>query len=124
MKIIVVSYHNPHFVNSTVYREKAVAALGHELISFDDRSFLVPGRIRQRAPFLQAWDLRRLNNSLIRLARKTKPDLCLVVGGHEVLPDTVDQIKAMGIKAALWTSDAPFYFDNILRAAPRDDHLF
>lgn len=124
MKIIVVSYHNPHFVNSTVYREKAVEYLGHELISFDDRRFLIPGRLRQRAPFLQAWDAGRLNNALIRLARTTRPDICMVVGGHEILPDTVDHIKKMGIKVVLWTSDAPFYFDNILRAAPRYDRLF
>jgi spore maturation protein CgeB len=124
MKIIFVSYHNPHFMNSNVYREKAVEDLGHELISFDDRRFLIPGRIRQRVPFLEAWDLQRLNNSLIRLSRETKPDICMVVGGYRILPDTVDRLKMMKIKVALWTLDAPLYFDNIARAASRYDYLF
>lgn len=124
MKILLVGYHNPNFTNSTVYRDKAVEYLGHKLISFEDRAFFLPGRIRDRWPALQTWDLDRLNQEMIRCARETKPDICLVVGGQRTLPKTVEAIKKMGIKTALWTTDAPVDFKNVLAAAPFYDHLF
>ena len=73
MKILLVGYHNPHFVNTMVWREKAVEYLGHELVVFDDRQFLIPGRIRESVPFLQQWDLGRLNRALVAFAARTKP---------------------------------------------------
>lgn len=124
MKIMLVGYHNPNFTNSTVYRDKAVGYLGHELLSFEDRAFVLPGRIRDRFPVLQAWDLERLNRKLIRSAREEKPDICLVVGGQRTLPQTIEAVKQMGIKTALWTTDAPVDFKNVLAAAPFYDHLF
>lgn len=124
MKILFSGYHNPHFVNSMVYREKAVGYLGHELVPFDDRGFLLPGRIRGLFPVAQQWDLRRLNSGLLRLAESTKPDICLIVGGQRVLPKTVAAIKGQGIRIALWTTDVPIDFKNILEAASFYDHLF
>jgi len=80
MKILFVSNHNPHFVNSNVYREKAIKELGHDIIFFDERKYLFPGRIRQKLNWLQQWDFKRLNNKLIKVANYEKPDLCIVMG--------------------------------------------
>jgi spore maturation protein CgeB len=124
MKALLVGYHNPNFVNSFVYRERAVRYLGHDLISFDDRGFLLPGRIRSKFKFLQQWDLQRLNAQLIRLVKQKSPDACFIVGGQRILPTTVSQIKKMGVPVALWTTDAPIDFSNILGAAPFYDQLF
>ncbi|MBF0510760.1 MAG: glycosyltransferase [Candidatus Omnitrophica bacterium] len=124
MKILLVGYHNPHFTNTMVWREKAVEYLGHELLTFDDRSFLFPGRLRDKSPFLHQWDLERLNKSLVQFVDKHSPDICLIVGGQRILSSSVIEIKKRGIWTALWTSDVPIDFKNILQAAPFYDHLF
>jgi len=124
MKILLVGYHNPHFVNTIVLREKAIGYLGHEAIGFDDAKYMLPGRIRSRFPFLHQWDVEHLNENLVNTARQHKPDCCLVVGGQNILPQTVSRIKHMGIPIALWTTDVPADFKNILESASFYDHLF
>ena len=124
MKILLSGYHNPNFINSMVYREKAVEYLGHELISFDDRNFIIPGRIRSKCAFFQDLDLRQLNHQLLRLIDRKKPDACLIIGGQRVLPKTISAVKKRGIPIALWTTDVPIDFKNILDAASFYDHLF
>ncbi|MBL8013663.1 MAG: glycosyltransferase [Candidatus Omnitrophica bacterium] len=124
MKILLSSYHNPAFTNTTIYRERAIEALGHTLVRFDDRQFLLPGRLRQAIPMLHNWDLQRLNHQLVKLARTEQPDLFLAVGGQRILPETIKSLKAAGIKTALWTTDVPIDFENILRSAPLYDDLF
>lgn len=124
MKTLIVSYHNPNFVNTTHYREKAIEYLGHELITFDDRSFMIPGRIREKIKTLHDWDLKRLNQELMTKVKQLKPDVCFVIGGQRTLPETVARIRQLGVKIALWTTDVPEDFENILAAAPHYDHLF
>ena len=124
MKILLTGNHNPHFTNTVVYREKAIKELGHEVIFFGDRSFLLPGRIRQRIDFLQRWDLKRLNSNLIKLASKKKPDLCIVVGGYRTSPDALSAMKNRGIRTVLWTTDAPRHFENIIKMASVYDYIF
>jgi len=124
MKILFTGYHNPHFVSITEYIERAIERLGHELIAFDDRSFLIPGRIRQRFKFLQDWDLKRLNTNLVSLASRLKPDICLVSGGHRILPQTLERISKIGTLTVLWTVDFPHDFEPIKRAASFYDYIF
>ena len=124
MKVVFSGYHNPNFITITEYIERAFRDQGHELVSFDDRSFLIPGRIRQRSKILRDWDLNRLNDNLISLVLKNKPDLCIVTGGHRILPDTVKKIKNIGVIPVLWTIDFPLDFDPIIKAAPFYDHIF
>ena len=124
MKVLLYGYHNPNFINTIVYREQAVLSLGHELISFDEESYIVPGRLRSWFPFLQQWDRQRLNRCLINVIKNKKPDVCLIVGGHNVLPDTIAHIKNMGIPVGLWTTDVPVDFQNIIESAVFYDHLF
>jgi len=124
MNILMVGYHNPNFVNTMVYREKAVEYLGHQRTSFDDRNFIIPGRVRSKIGFLQQWDLERLNSRLCLLAQEKRPDICFIVGGQRILPATVEQMKKTGIQVVLWTTDVPVDFKNILEAAPFYDQLF
>jgi spore maturation protein CgeB len=124
MKILFSGYHNPLFMTITEYIERAIQKTGHSLISFDDRAFIIPGRIRERAPFLQSWDLNRLNNKLISLAFRCEPALCLISGGQRVSPETIEKIKSRGIKTALWTVDAPSDFQPVFDAAPLYDFIF
>lgn len=124
MKILLSGYHNPHFITITEYIERAIERLEHSLISFDDRKFIIPGRIRQRVHFLQKWDLRRLNNKLISLAFRYAPDLCLIAGGYRVFSETIVKIKERGIRTALWTIDAPRDFQPLIDVAPLYDFIF
>ena len=117
MKILLSGNHNPHFTNTVELREKAIRDLGHELIFFNDRSFILPGRLRGISSEFQNWDLRRMNKNLLSLVEKTRPDLCLVIGGHRILRETVLAIKEQKIKVFLWTTDVPIDFSNILKAA-------
>ena len=48
MKILFSSFHNPHFITITEYIECAIKEMQHELINFDDRQHVIPGRIRKK----------------------------------------------------------------------------
>lgn len=124
MRVLFSSYHNPSFWTITEYTERTIMRLGHELIPFDDRAFIIPGRLRKSVPFLENRDLNRLNRRLISLASSTNPDLCLVAGGNRILPQTVQKMKSLGIKTVLWTIDAPRHFQPIVAAAPHYDFIF
>jgi spore maturation protein CgeB len=124
VKILFSSYHNPRFITITEYIELAIERLKHSLISFDDRNFLIPGRIRQKITFLQNWDLRKLNSKLISLAFSKKPDLCLIAGGHRISPKTVKKIRDRGILTVLWIIDVMRDPQPIMDAAPYYDLIF
>ncbi len=124
MKILFSGYHNPHFKTITEYMEKAIETLGHSLVSFEDRAFKIPGRLRNKVQLLQDWDLKRLNQNFFSLALNHRPDLCLVTGGHRILPETVEKIKNLGIKTALWTIDPPIDFQPLIFVAPLYDFIF
>ncbi len=117
MKIVLVGNHNPCFVNSVVYREKAIRQLGHELVFFDDRKWFIPGRIRDKIKLLHKWDMNRLNNSLLSLIEGGRPDICLFIGGFRTYASVVDKINKMGVKTVLWTTDPPTNFDNVISVA-------
>lgn len=118
----------PHYTHTNLYREKAIKQLGHEVLFFDDRNFILPGRIRNRIRFLHNWDFRRLNNSLVHVAHSYKPDLCLVMGSRLPLPtaETVCKIKRGKCGTALWVTDLPGYagFSLIEDSASIYDHVF
>jgi spore maturation protein CgeB len=124
MKILISGYHNPHFETITEYIERAVQTLGHELIIFDDRKHIIPGRLRYRVPWLQHFDLQHINRKFTRLAIATRPDVAVVTGGHRISTRAIDTIKKNKIVAILWTIDPPTNFQPILDAAPHYDFIF
>jgi len=124
MKVLLCGYHNPYFLTITEYIERAIQKLGHSLTSFDDRAFVLPGRIRQKLNLLQAWDQNRINRKLLSLCSSLRPDLCLILGGHRIHPETVKDIKNCGIQTVLWTIDVPLDFQLVQEAAPHYDTVF
>lgn len=124
MKVLLSGYHNPHYETITEYMERAVRALGHELVCFDDRCHLIPGRIRYRVPWLKRWDLMVLNRRLASLALHCGVGLVIATGGDRILCATIRRLKARGVATALWTTDPPHGCTRILEAAPFYDYLF
>jgi spore maturation protein CgeB len=124
MKVILSSYHNPHFITVTEYIEGAIIALGHDLIVFDDRRHMMPGSIRQRIQWLHQYDLRHINKKIVSLALEAKPDIAIITGGHRITSQSVEMLKDSDICTALWTIDAPLNFQPIIDVAPLYDHIF
>lgn len=130
LKILFVAYHNASFMSITEYCEKAIRQLGHECIVFDDRKFILPGRLRQSLSVLHDWDVNQLNKRLLRCAAKEKPDLCIVAGGHRIRSSTIEKLKKQGVITVLWTIDPPRFFDKynsfsiLQNTASYYDHVF
>lgn len=124
MKILLSSFHNPNFITITEYIESAIKNLNHELIRFDDRQHIVPGRIRQRIKWLQELDLRNINKQFVSFALDTKPDLVIVAGGHRIQAQSIKTLRENGIPVVLWTIDAPLNFGPIMTTARNYDHVF
>lgn len=124
MKVLFSSNKNPLFETFTEYIEKALRENDCETLFFENRDFVIPGRIRGRMSFFYQWDIRRLNKRLITIAQSYKPDLFLEAGGWNILPKTVDVLKRMNIKTALWTIDTPRIFEPIRAASPYYDFVF
>lgn len=124
MKVLFSSNKNPHFETFTEYIEKAFKENGCETLFFENRDFILPGRIRDTVISLHLWDVKRLNKRLIAMARSYKPDFFLEAGGWNILPKTVDALREMNIKTTLWTIDVPRWFEPIREAAPHYDFVF
>lgn len=123
MKLLYSTNRNPLFHTITEYVERALEQ-ECEFQFFDDRSFLIPGRIRDKIPVLHTLDLLRINRNLLTFSQKYRPDLFLEAGGHRVLARTVERIKKQGVKTILWTIDPPAEFNPIIKAAPFYDFVF
>lgn len=123
MKLIVCGNHNPYFFNTVECREKALRELGHEVLFFDTRDYRLPGVMRQSCVWCQRWDVARNSRNLVELARREKPDICLVVGGN-VAPEAVRELSSLGARTSLWTTDPPHDFKEVIRSAPAYDRVF
>lgn len=128
IKILFSSNRNPHFETFTDYIEKAFKEEGCDVIFFENRNFLIPGRVRDKLVALHLFDLKFLNQRLLKIAADFKPDLFLENGGWNILPETIQVMKRNGIKTALWTNDPPksqvYDFDPIRQVAPHYDFVF
>jgi spore maturation protein CgeB len=124
MKILFAATRNPHFPTITEYIERAARSLGHEILGFDDRQFVFPGRVRQRFPVLQRFDVWLLNRRLVRVVRQQRPDLLLCAGGERILPAAVEASRLAGVPTALWTIDTVKPSDPRLPLAPHFDVVF
>ncbi|RCW50904.1 CgeB family protein [Paenibacillus prosopidis] len=63
-------------------------------------------------------------DDIVKTARDFKPDLALVLLGMRVEPETVNRLKAMGIRTAIWYSDDPYYTDMTRNTARHYDIVF
>jgi spore maturation protein CgeB len=128
VRVLFSSNKNPNFETFTDYIEKAFKEVGCEIVFFENRDFVIPGRIRDRFAFLHDFDINILNKRVLKMARDFKPDLFLEDGGWNILPKTLNVLKGAGIKTALWTNDPPrdllAEFEPIKNAAPCYDFVF
>jgi spore maturation protein CgeB len=124
MKILLSGYHNPHFVTVTEYIERAVRLLGHDLITFDDRRHLFPGRLRQKFRILQQASVGLINRRLVRLAEGSQPDAVIVTGGHRITRACLKRLRQHQLRTALWTIDAPQSSDLMMKTAFDYHYLF
>lgn len=124
MKVLLSGYHNPHYETITEYMERAIVALGHDLVRFDDRCHIVPGRIRYRVPWVNRWDLEMINQRLASRALRSGARLVIVTGGDRILSETIRRLKDCGATTVLWTTDPPREAGPILEAAPFYDYIF
>jgi spore maturation protein CgeB len=114
MRILVCGYHNPHYATITEYIERAVRSLGHQLVVFEDRRHLFPGRLRQRWALLQSVSVAAINMRLVRLAERLQPELIVVTGGHRITRRALGPLVRMGAQVVLWTTDPP-RADDVMR---------
>ncbi len=124
MKILLSTYRNPHFTAVNDYVEATLREMGHDVGVFEHYRYRLPGRVRDRVPSLQAWDVRRLNRVLLRTVDETRPDLLLVLGGVTIQPETLARIRRRSVITANWFADYPAHFDYTMAVAPAYDHLF
>ena len=128
MNILFSSNINPHFETCTDYIVKAFGETGCKTIFFENRAFVLPGRLRNRFVSLQNWDLRRINKILLDKAVEFRPQIYIEVGGGNILPETIEKFKSMGITTVLWTVDpphtSPHTFKAIVKASLHYDFVF
>jgi len=124
MKILLSANKNPHFLTFAEYIEKAFRENGCNVVFFENRDFIIPGRVNDTISFIKGWDLKRLNKKLISQAMSFMPDIYLEAGGWNILPDTLARLNKLGIKTVLWTVDPPRIFEPIIKSAPFYDYVF
>lgn len=117
MRILISGYHNPHFITVTEYIERAVRALGHQVIAFNDRDHLFPGRLRRKIHLLQKLSVETISRGLLRLAGQIRPDFVLITGGHRITRRALQGLSGWKIPTMLWTMDAPKPSDIMLTTA-------
>jgi glycosyltransferase involved in cell wall biosynthesis len=135
MRVLISGYHNPNFITITEYVEEAIKNLGHELIVFDDRKHIIPGRIRKRIRWLHEFDLRHINTQFISLALNTNPDVVIVTGDyHHVFcggTEAQEILEKNGIFDTNWLPFAcapefhcPIYLSSKEKITPAKDVVF
>lgn len=124
MKILLSGAFNPLFEALPEYLAAALKGAGHDLLIFDHRAFLLPGRLRARVPLLDRFDRDLLNARLVQTVRRTRPDRLVVNQGMVLNHRTIESIREMGVRCVNWFSDYPAEFEAGLRVAPAYDTFY
>jgi spore maturation protein CgeB len=124
MKIVLSGAFNPCFEALPEYLASTLRGLGHAVVLFDHRAFLLPGRLRSRIPLLDRLDRGRLNARLLRIVRGERPDLVIVNQGIVLEGRTIETIRATGTRCINWFSDFPAEFQKGLAVAACYDAFF
>jgi len=124
MRIILSGAFNPRFEALPEYLASALRRLGHRVILFDHRAFLIPGRLRARLPLLDRFDRGRLNARLLQTVRRARADLLIVNQGMVLAGRTIQAARASGVRCVNWFSDFPAEFERGLAVAPAYDAFF
>jgi spore maturation protein CgeB len=124
MRIVLSGAFNPHFEALPEYLGSALRRLGHDVVPFDHRAFLLPGRLRAALPLLDRLDRRRLNDRLLRVLDSTRADVLIVNQGMVLEGRTIERARALGVRCVNWFSDFPAEFEEGLATAAAYDSFF
>ncbi|MBI4168316.1 MAG: glycosyltransferase family 1 protein [Acidobacteria bacterium] len=124
MRILLSGAFNPDFEALPEHVASALRALGHEVRLFDHRAFLLPGRVRARAAWLDRIDRRALNSRFVGAVRRTRPDLVLANQGMVLTRDSIERARALGARCVNWFSDYPAEFEAGLAIASAYDAFY
>jgi spore maturation protein CgeB len=66
------------------------------------------------------------NRKIISIAKKEKPDVFFTLFGldSDIFPETLEELKRLGILRVWWWLNDPFQFDNAIRNASNFDYFF
>lgn len=109
MRILYVGRLGPH--DTSTYRARAIARLGHEISEFDTAPYYDSGHpliARLRISTLVGPTVRRLNHDLLEAARRCRPQVIWFDKPLYVWPETVRQLRASGAYSIHFTIDNPF----------------
>lgn len=124
MRVLLSAAFNPEFEALPEHLAAALRALGHEVRLFDHRAFLLPGRVRARAAWLDRIDHRALNARFVGAVRRTRPDLVLVNQGIVLTPGSIERARALGARCVNWFADYPAQFEAGLAVASVYDAFY
>jgi spore maturation protein CgeB len=123
-RVLFSSNKNKNFETFTDYIEKALNEIGCKTYFFENRHFILPGRLRDKVGLLNKGDLYILNRRLLNIAMKFKPLLFLEDGGWNILPSTLRAMNRLGIVTALWTNDPPRFQDRHLNSLKKNASFY
>ncbi len=96
--------------NSSAYRMWALERLGHQVIPFETGDYNASNRILGKVEFRLSVgpNVNRMNAELLRLAREVRPDVFWADKVLKLRPDTLDQMRGMGIVSVSYMIDNAF----------------
>lgn len=65
-----------------------------------------------------------VRQNLVELATAQRPDLVLVLDGMDLPLEQIAALRAMGVKAAIWLTDDPYYTDFTMKIVAHYDYVF
>ncbi len=134
MKVIVIG---PDYFNYTSSVTWAIGQLGYQAIEMTCKSFMedcnyIEKKINKmgfkyfEGRYYQEW-----NQKLISLYYQYRPDLCLVLNGNFISPQTLEMFKRNNTKLVLWLIDSIkrmpesernlFFYDKMISFEHRDE---
>ncbi|PIR41646.1 MAG: hypothetical protein COV31_00200 [Candidatus Yanofskybacteria bacterium CG10_big_fil_rev_8_21_14_0_10_46_23] len=128
-RVLVISPADSFF---TMPHVRAFEVLGFECKTFDNRSSYFYSspilrklmRVFPRLRIIRKITLDQMNNNLISQVGEYKPFLVFSVKADNIYPETVTEIKKMGVVTACFYIDLMDHWPVISKLAPVYDHFF
>ena len=112
----------------THYSELYLRRYCEDLTVFNYRKSTFPSKlhlVKCYVPGFHTWDMRRMNEKLLRLALSKDYDVILSFKGEVLLPETLRKIRENNNAiTASWMADDPFSFDNVAKSLKYYDYYF
>jgi spore maturation protein CgeB len=125
MKVLFCASYNQRLIELPGYLLRALKNKGVEISLFDYKKHIYPLALKKALPMLQKYEIKKINQDLIKQAKKFKPDILLVnqapiLDGQTILK-IKDETKAITVN---WFQDYPKEFVCSLKLASFFDFFF